>query len=654
MELSTLTPDLPDLLNEMGIAYDPERLALALANRNMELAGRSFKVATSVGGFMAKIIADVSWGSVETNAGRRAVQLKKILTNLGPSFIKVGQALSARPDLLPKPYLEALGELQDRLPGFPNDIAYALIEEDLGRPVFEVYSELSSEPIAAASLGQVYKGKLRSTGEDVAVKVQRPGIGEGIALDMVLLRRLVGLVDAKIPAISQPLTPLVDEFAGRLFGELDYISEGKNAEKFSKLYAHVPRIRVPKIHWEATSRRVITMEWIDGIKLTDAPAMSAAGLSVVDYVDVGIECTLRQLLEAGYFHADPHPGNLLATRQGDLVYLDFGMMSEAPQQARYAIMAHVVHLVNRDYQAMCRDYYTLDFMDPSVDTSPIAPALEVFFDDVLNQSVSRLNFRSIVDGLGGVLFAYPFRVPAYYALILRSLTVLEGLALTADPEYRLLARAYPYMARRLLTDPAPELRESFEELVLNENGKLRWGRLRNLVEQGTKSSDFDPTQLWLLAEWVCSEGGKPLRGPLATELVRLADAVITSSVRERITLMSGGSSVSERLVPIQPDEIECLENATLLWRLLTAHSQATLPVPPIGAFGLPGPTEIANWIRSLSEAVSAAAPQLRSILNRPGAKELLADVQWGLLERFAARSVKFVLGWGSATTVETV
>jgi aarF domain-containing kinase len=666
LELNSLTPQLPQLLAEMGVSYDPERLTAALMTRPMQLTARSFSVATKLGGFITMVLADMASGTVETKAPKRAAQLKRILTELGPSFVKVGQALSSRPDLLPKSYLDALSGLQDRLPGFPTSIAYALIEEELGRPFDEVYSEISPEPVAAASLGQVYKGRLRSTGEEVAIKVQRPGIGEGIALDMVLLRRLMSFVDDNVPQISQPLVPLVDEFAGRLFGELDYIAEGHNAERFGKLYAHVSRVRVPKILWEGTSRRVLTMEWIEGCKLTDQEAMAKAGLSVVDFVDVGIECTLRQLLEAGFFHADPHPGNLLATKSGDLVYLDFGMMSEAPQQARFAIMAHVVHLVNRDYLAMCNDYYILDFMDPSVDTSPIAPALEAFFDDVLDQSVAKLNFRSIVDGLGGVLFQYPFRVPAYYALILRSLTVLEGLALTADPQYRLLAKAYPYMARRLLTDPAPELRDSFEELILDENGKLRWSRLRNLVEQGSQSLDYDPSQLWLLAEWVCSEGGKPLRGPLAAELVRLADAVITGAVREQVAAVAGGDkAMAERLVPVQQNEIESADNAQLLWRLLTAGSTSDgessgnnvgpssspssssppMPLPRSGPMGIPGPAELTDWLASLREIVSTAGPQLRAILNRPGAQELLANVQWGLLQRFAARSVKFVMGW---------
>jgi len=585
MELDQLTPDMPVLLKEMGIKYDPEKLAQVLSARWPSVYGRALKITTLFSAFIASIGQDYALGQLERNAPQRAGELRTLLSRLGPSFVKIGQALSARPDLLPKPYLDALADLQDRLPSFPTDIARRVIEDELGSPVEELFTEFSPEPVAAASLGQVYKAVARATGEQVAVKVQRPSIGDSIAVDMLLLRRLIAVVDkTALPAlgISQPLTPLVDEFAGRLFAELDYVQEGHNCERFQSLYGGMPRVRTPRIKWPLTSRRVLTMEWIEGVKLTNKPAMDAAGLSVVDFVDVGIECTLRQLLEHGYFHADPHPGNLLATAGGDLVYLDFGMMSEAPQYARYAIMAHVVHLVNRDYEAMCKDYYTLQFMDTSVDTSPIAPALAAFFDDVLDASVSQLNFKAIVDGLGEVLFKFPFRVPAYYALILRSLTVLEGLALQADPNYKLLAKAYPYMARRLLTDPAPELRESFEDLILKD-GQFRWSRLENLLREGSKSQDFDPAQLWLLAEWLLSPGASGVRESVVAEVARMVDAVAAGDVRERIVQRTGSYTVAERLVPPQPQEGEALARANLLLASIRTRLAATALQDPSAA-----------------------------------------------------------------------
>lgn len=643
MELSSITPELPKLLAEMGQVYDPDKLADSLSQRPTYLAARALTIARSLGGIIGGIAADVASGNFEANAAKRAVQLRNTLAGLGPSFVKVGQALSSRPDLLPKAYLDVLASLQDQLDPFPTPVAMAVIEEELGCPVEEMYSYISDEPVAAASLGQVYKGVLRETGEIVAIKVQRPAIGEGIAVDMVLLRRLMTVIDSQLDILSQPLVPLVDEFAGRLFGELDYVQEGKNCEKFQALYSHVPRIRTPKIKWVATRRRVLTMEWIDGVKLTDKEAMGNAGLDVVDFVTVGVECTLRQLLEAGFFHADPHPGNLLATKAGDLVYLDFGMMSEAPTSARYAIISHVVHLVNRDYLAMCYDYYTLDFMDPDVDTTPIAPALAEFFDEVLADStVTRLNFRTLVDGLGGVLFQYPFKVPAYYALILRSLTVLEGLALSADPNYNLLGAAYPYVAKRLLTDPAPELRSSLEDLILQQ-GRLRWNRLDNLVKEGSKSYDFDTSQMWTLAEWVFSDGGRPVRKPLAREIVRLVDAYISNIARQ---VIGGrvGESRANKLVPVTKEEIQARERIETLMPLVSRLDGDFSDLLPVSS--IPGPSEISVVLGKVQQALQSSDPRLRKLIEKPGAQEMLADIQFGLVQHAMARSIKLIASFG--------
>lgn len=187
-----------------------------------------------------------------------------------------------------------------------------------------------------------------------------------------------------------------------------YLQEGKNARRFKKLYADKEDVFVPDIFWDYTSAKVLTMEWVDGVKLNEQVTIERQGLKVLDLVTIGIQCSLRQLLEYGYFHADPHPGNLLATPEGKLAFIDFGMMSETPEQARFAIIGHVVHMVNRDYEAMAQDYYELDFLSPDVDVSPIVPVLRDFFDDALSSTVSELNFKTLVDGLGAVFYQYPF------------------------------------------------------------------------------------------------------------------------------------------------------------------------------------------------------------------------------------------------------
>ncbi|KAH9548317.1 hypothetical protein CY35_11G082400 [Sphagnum magellanicum] len=413
--------------------------------------------------------------------------------------------------------------------------AFECIEKELGMPLESVYSEITAAPIAAASLGQVYKARLRSTGQEVAVKVQRPGIEEAVGLDFYLVRILASFVDSYVDIITSSVVGLLDEFASRVYQELNYVQEARNAKRFKALYGDRRDVLVPGMYWDYTSTKVLTMEWVEGVKLSEQQIIEEQGLNILQLVDTGIQCSLRQLLEHGFFHADPHPGNLLATPDGRLAFLDFGMMSETPESARFAIIGHVVHLVNRDYDAMARDYYALDFLSPDVDVSPIVPALQSFFDDVLTASVSELNFKRIVDGLGSVLYQFPFNVPPYYALILRSLTVLEGLALYTDPNFKVLAASYPYFAKRLLTDPNPYLRNALIELLFKD-GSFRWNRLENLLKQGRKDADYQAKDVMQpVLQLLLAPEADELQQLVEREVVRVTEAMIVGTAIQGIS-----------------------------------------------------------------------------------------------------------------------
>ncbi|GAY48625.1 hypothetical protein CUMW_113120 [Citrus unshiu] len=528
--------------------YSPELLARNYGSRPVQLLRRTLQILVALGSFSLKLLIDQRNGVLDQNKRKRAAELRRIFTRLGPTFVKLGQGLSTRPDICPPEYLEELSELQDALPTFPDAEAFSCIERELGLTLNSIFSSISPSPIAAASLGQVYKAELKYSGQIVAVKVQRPGIEEAIGLDFYLIRGVGFLINKYVDIITTDVVALIDEFASRVYQELNYVQEGQNARRFKKLYADKEDVLVPDIFWDYTSGKVLTMEWVEGVKLNEQVAIESQGLKVLDLVNTGIQCSLRQLLEYGYFHADPHPGNLLATPEGKLAFLDFGMMSETPEEARFAIIGHVVHMVNRDYEAMARDYYALDFLSPDVDVSPIVPALRNFFDDALNSSVSELNFKTIVDGLGAVLYQYPFNVPAYYALILRSLTVLEGLALYADPNFKVLAASYPYFAKRLLTDPNPYLRDALVELLFKD-GRFRhvlyspfsinlvdfkfavWNRLENLLVQGRKDRDFSAKDaLQPVLKLLLGPEGEELRTLVIKESVRVTEAVVLGAV----------------------------------------------------------------------------------------------------------------------------
>lgn len=405
------------------------------------------------------------------------------------------------------------------------------------------------------------------------------------------------------------------------------MQEGQNARRFKKLYADKQDVLVPDIYWDYTSGKVLTMEWVNGVKLSEQAAIESQGLKVLDLVNAGIQCSLRQLLEYGYFHADPHPGNLLATPDGKLAFLDFGMMSETPEKARFAIIGHVVHLVNRDYEAMARDYYALDFLSPDVDVAPIVPALQNFFDDALTSTVSELNFKTIVDGLGAVLYQYPFNVPAYYALILRSLTVLEGLALYADPNFKVLAASYPYFAKRLLTDPNPYLRDALIELLFKD-GRFRWNRLENLLVQGRKDRDFSAKDaLQPVLKLLLGPEGEELRSLVIKEAVRVTESVVLGTVIETYnsmpnlvrTLISNGNVNEGPLLTLSAPERESMmelrQQVLRIWALLRSSN---------------------NFDPSILQPIL-------QVLQEPEARNLGGRVIGGITQRLAARLLQQLL-----------
>jgi predicted unusual protein kinase regulating ubiquinone biosynthesis (AarF/ABC1/UbiB family) len=505
-----------------ALRYDPEAIAAYYRNRPLEVYRRFLAIVSPLISFFLGLWWDRKRNRVKVNERRRAIQLRDLLTRLGPAYIKIGQALSTRPDVVPPSYLEELGKLQDQLPPFPNEVAFRFIEEELGSPPQEIYAELSAQPLAAASLGQVYKGKLK-TGEIVAVKVQRPDLRERVTLDTYLLRSIALWVQQNVKRVRSDLVGIMDEFAERIFEEMDYNQEARNAELFAKLYGHLKDIYVPKIYREYTRRRVLTMEWIEGTKLTDLEAVRSQGIRASYLIEVGVQCSLRQLLEHGFFHADPHPGNLLATTDGKLAYLDFGMMSTIKPYQRYGLIEAVVHLVNRDFEGLAKDYVNLEFLTPETDLTPIIPALANVFGDALGASVAELNFKSITDQLSELMYEYPFRVPAYYALIIRSLVTLEGIAINVDPNFKVLSKAYPYVSKRLLTDPSPELRTSLRELLFKD-GSFRWNRLENLLKNARDNDDYNLSKaLNQGVDFLFSDRGTFIRDRMVDEIVKNID-----------------------------------------------------------------------------------------------------------------------------------
>ncbi|EDY37209.1 ABC1 domain protein [Cyanobium sp. PCC 7001] len=613
--------ELSDFIEASGLlAYDPLAIRRIYAGHPQRLIRRLWQTLMPISLYLTGVGFDWLLGQLSTpaRARARAREAAELIASLGPAFIKAGQALSTRPDIVPPLLLEELAQLQDQLPGFDPALAMACIEEDLGAPVEAIFAELERKPISAASLGQVHRGRLLS-GEPVAVKVQRPGLREQITLDLYIVRNIAGWINRNVGLIRSDLVALIDELGQRVFEEMDYFNEASNAERFAALHRHNPRIAVPRIHHQATSRRVLTMEWMDGVKLTNLDAVRAIGIDPDDMVEVGVNCSLQQLLEHGFFHADPHPGNLLALPDGRLAYLDFGMMSAVSREARTGLIQAVVHLVNRNFSRLSQDFVSLGFLAEDVDLEPIVPAFESVFGQALEMGVSRMDFKAVTDDLSGVMYRFPFQVPPYYALIIRSLVTLEGIALSVDPDFKILGAAYPYFARRLMEDPDPSLRESLREMLF-DGEVFRWQRLDNLIASASQGADLDLESLLdQVLDFLFSPNGGMLRHQLVDALVQKLDGLAWE------TTLRLGKRLPERLQP-----------PGLRQRSLLRSSEPLLDLAPL------------QQLVAILQALPGFEPQLLisrlpRVLGEPELRRMGLDLAKGLAERGVVRLLRDVI-----------
>ena len=614
--------ELGDFIEASGLlSYDPEAITRIYAGHPQRLIKRLWQTLVPIGLYLLGASTDWLFGLLKNQerSRQRAKEAAELLVDLGPAFIKAGQALSTRPDIVPPVLLEELAQLQDQLPGFDSALAMACIEEDLGAPISSIYDQLDSEPISAASLGQVHKGVLKS-GEVVAVKVQRPGLREQITLDLYIVRNIAAWLNRNVGLIRSDLVALIDELGKRVFEEMDYCNEASNAEAFARLHRANARIAVPAIYRHATSRRVLTMEWIDGVKLTNLEAVRGIGVDPDDMVAVGVNCSLQQLLEHGFFHADPHPGNLLALADGRLAYLDFGMMSEVSRESRTGLIQAVVHLVNRNFGKLSKDFVSLGFLAEDVNLEPIVPAFESVFGQAIEMGVSRMDFKAVTDDLSGVMYRFPFQVPPYYALIIRSLVTLEGIALSVDPDFKILGAAYPYFARRLMEDPDPSLRESLKEMLF-DGDIFRWQRLDNLIASASQGSELDLDGLLdQVLDFLFSSNGGLLRQQLVDAAIQRVDSVAWEA-----TLRLSGR-LPQRLQP-----------PGLKHRAIEAN--ATVPLLDL---------EPLRQLVLILQALPGFEPQLLlkrlpRVLSEPNLRDMGLKMAKGLAERSVVRLLRDVL-----------
>ncbi|TAG88954.1 MAG: AarF/ABC1/UbiB kinase family protein [Oscillatoriales cyanobacterium] len=398
----------------------------------------------------AKFIFCLWWDGLLRNKSAhtrriRAHWLVNTLLDLGPTFIKIGQSLSTRADLLPLEYVKELEQLQDRVPEFSSEEAIALVESELGKDIYALYRDFDPLPIAAASLGQVHKARLH-TGEDVVVKVQRPGLEKLFDLDVKAVRQVMNLCNNYFPWIRKyDLESIYHEFFKILYQEIDYIQEGKNSDRFGANFLGYPRIIVPKVYWRYTTKKVLTVQYAPGIKVDDRISLEAIGVDISKLNQLGICCYLKQLLLDGFFQADPHPGNLAVTEDGSLIFYDFGMMAEVKSLAKDEMVKTFFAVMRKDTDEVLDTLIAIGLVEPMPDMMPVRRLITFLLDKFIDKPIDFQAFNEIKNELYIMFEQQPFRLPAQMMFIVKSLTTLDGIARTLDPDYNFIASAQPFV-----------------------------------------------------------------------------------------------------------------------------------------------------------------------------------------------------------------
>ena len=393
---------------------------------------------------------------------RRARWLTAELLALSSAFIKLGQLLSARPDVLPAGWVSELADLQDKVPAFSFDRAQAVLEEELGQRCAEII-DLDQEPLGAASLAQVHRARLRS-GRQVVLKIQRPGLEAVFRLDLEVMQQVAAVLQ-RHPSWGRgrDWVGIAQECRRVLLRELDFRTEAQYAARFRQQFLDEPRIRVPGVIWELSSRRVLCLDYLPGIKVNDRPALLAAGIDPAAVAEIGAASYLQQLVRFGFFHADPHPGNLAVASDGALIYYDFGMMGLLSEGLRRRLGSMVRAAAARDAAGLVSEMQAAGVIAGEIDVGPVRRLVRVMLKEALTPPFS----PNVIDKLSGdlyeLVYGQPFRLPVELIFVMRALSTFEGVGRSLDPGFSLVAIAKPYLLP-LMTASGSGTNDLFNEL----------------------------------------------------------------------------------------------------------------------------------------------------------------------------------------------
>ena len=404
--------------------------------------------------------------SEEKLAARRykqAVWIRESLLELGPTFIKAGQLFSTRADLFPAEYVVELTKLQDRVPAFSYEQVATIIEADLGKTIKQLFRKFDPIPLAAASLGQVHKAQLHS-GEEVAIKVQRPGLQQLFTIDLGILKQIARYFQNHPRwGKGRDWLGIYEECSRILWEETDYLNEGRNADTFRRNFRDEDWVSVPRVYWRYTSPRVLTLEYLPGIKISHYEALEAAGLDRKLLARLGAKAYLHQLLTNGFFHADPHPGNIAVSPDGSLIFYDFGMMGQIKSNIREKLMDTLFGIAQKNGSLVVDSLIELGALVPTGDLTPVRRSVQYMLDNFMDKPFEEQSVDAISEDLYEIAYGQPFRFPATFTFVMRAFSTLEGVGKGLDPNFNFMEVAQPF-AMQIMNDSNNGNGTIFDEL----------------------------------------------------------------------------------------------------------------------------------------------------------------------------------------------
>ena len=374
----------------------------------------------------------------------QAVWVRNTFLDLGPTFIKVGQLFSTRADIFSSEYVDELSKLQDRVPAFDYEQVATIIEQELGKTIAELFASFEPIPLAAASLGQVHKAELHS-GETVVVKVQRPGLKKLFEIDLQILKGIAYYFQNHPEwGRGRDWIGIYEECCRILWEEIDYLNEGRNADTFRRNFRSYNWVKVPRVYWRYTTSKIITLEYVPGIKVSQYEALEAAGVDRKAIARYGAQAYLHQLLNNGFFHADPHPGNLAVSPDGALIFYDFGMMGTIKSNVREGLMETLFGIAQKDGDRVVQSLINLGAIAPVEDIGPVRRSVQYMLDNFMDKPFENQSVATISEDLYEIAYNQPFRFPATFTFVMRAFSTLEGVGKGLDPEFNFMEVAQPY------------------------------------------------------------------------------------------------------------------------------------------------------------------------------------------------------------------